>query len=59
MHENASYAAKHFWKTLVVVVVVFVKVAFLEMLFFYDDDALKKMCLLLPLSIESTLFFFS
>ena len=41
MHENASYAAKHFWKTLVVVVVVFVKVAFL-MLFFYDDDALKK-----------------
>tara|TARA_B100000405_G_scaffold171583_1_gene119940 strand:- start:149 stop:322 length:174 start_codon:yes stop_codon:yes gene_type:complete len=57
MHENSSYAAKHFWKTLVVVVVVFVKVAFL-MLFFYD--ALKKMCLLLlPLSIESTLFFFS
>ena len=55
MHENASYAAKHFWKTLVVVVVVVV-VAFL-MLFF--NDALKKMCLLLPLSIESTLFFFS
>ena len=24
MHENASYAAKHFWKTLVVVVVVVV-----------------------------------
>ena len=24
MHENSSYAAKHFWKTLVVVVVVVV-----------------------------------